>query len=175
MNLNIQVALIGALGGLVGGIVTASTAHYLGLESSRQELLQIERRSAYVGWLKARQLGVRAAQLREDDAAQLREDDNAEAEQLYRQFKLEGPQNLARIGVYGDTKVVESVAEWLRVFETTKPCPPAQGWKQDIAVYQSMRASLMKNEKTVSDAELSVVIFGCSEPTENYKTGTPAV
>ena len=49
-------ALIGALGGLVGGGVTTVANHFFALEASRQELLQEARRNAYVEWLNVRTL-----------------------------------------------------------------------------------------------------------------------
>lgn len=157
MDVKIQAALIALIGGLVGGGVTAAVTHIFGLEASRQELLQTARRNAYVDWLQARQLGVRAERLREVDSA--------EAERLDMLYALEGWQTLGRIGVYGDPEVVKAVAAWIRTNEGSGPCTnPA--WEQDISVYQSMRASLMQEERAISDTDLSDVIFGCSEPTK---------
>ena len=158
MDLRLQAALIGALGGLIGGSVSAAASHFFGLEATRQELLQTARRNAYVDWLEVRQLGVRADELRKEKSV--------EADRVKNEFDLKGRQVLGRIGVYGDENVVRAVATWVRSFEETKPCT-TKGWKDDIAVYQSMRSNLItEGEQAVSDTDLSVVIFGCAEPIE---------
>jgi len=158
MNINIQAALIGLLAGLIGGTVTAAASHFFGLEASRQELLQTASVSAYIDWLDIRQLAVQADRLREENIA--------EAAQLDKEYDLKAKQVFGRIGVYGDQAVVRAVATWARSFKHTKSCVgPMQRWKPDINIYQSMRSSLIPDEQAVSDTDLSIVIFGCSEPT----------
>lgn len=168
MNGKMLAALIGAIGGLVVGAVTTTASHYLGLEATRQEFLQEARREAYVDWLNARLFGLqaeqmlKAAQVKELDAKE-REAAEAEAESLKEKFRLEGRQALSRIAVYGDRRVVGALAAWLRAFEYRKPCTFSR-WTQDIKVYQSMRAAQFPKEDRVSDGDLSVMLFGCTEP-----------
>ena len=158
MNVKIQVVLIGTLGGLVGGGVTTVASHFFGLEASRQELLQTARRNAYVEWLEVRLLGVQADDLREENREE-------EADSVREEFDLKGRQVLGRIAVYGDQNVVRAVATWVRTFEEKiEPCT-FQQWAEDIAVYQKMRGSLIPEEQAVSDTDLSVILFQCSEPT----------
>ena len=154
MDAKIQVALIGALGGLVGGGVTVAASHYFGLEATRQELLQSARRDAYVEWLQVRELGRKASRLRETNPE--------EADSLLNEYQLKGSQVFGRIAVYGDRIVVETVATWMRNFEYP-PCTDL-AWEEEIAIYRSMRGSLLSEEQSVDDDDLSMILHGCSQP-----------
>lgn len=157
MNVKIQVALIGIFGGLVGGAFTSVAGYFLGLEATRQELLQEVRSEAYVDWLNVRLLKLQAEQVKKGD--------DSEAVRLTEKFKLEGRQAIGRVGVYGDRRVVGVLSAWLLASNQKKPCTFST-WTQEIELFQSMRATLFPKEDRISDDDLSVILFGCREPNQ---------
>lgn len=162
-------ALIGALGGLVGGGVTTVADHFFGLEASRQELLQEARRNAYVEWLNVRTLFRHSGKLRVVGK-------HVEADKVFREFELKGREVMGKIAAYGGQDVVKSVARWYRADGRLRPCTSSsleeeqalgkeQALAAEINVHQAMRGDLMPKEQPVSDADMSVLLLQCDMPT----------
>ncbi|MFQ5804242.1 MAG: hypothetical protein ACE5JQ_15235 [Candidatus Methylomirabilales bacterium] len=171
MEVKVQIlaALIGAIGGLVGGGVTTVADYYFGLEAGRQERLQEARRNTYVQWLDVRQLHKQSGILRAAGK-------NDEADEVRAEFALKGRQIMGKIAVYGGQNVVESVARWYRTDVRLGACISSsleeeeylnekQMFAAEIDVHQAMRGDLMPQEQLVSDADMSVLLFQCEMPT----------
>lgn len=152
----ILAALIGALGGLVGGSVTAVTRHFMGLEANRQDLLREERRNAYVDWLEVRTLSRQIDDLIADNKIE-------QSEKKRDEFDLKGRSVMGKIATYGGAEVVRSVAHWYRTDSQITTCKDAgsEDLKSEIAAHQAMRRDLMPNEAAVSDEDMTLLLLQC--------------
>jgi len=167
MQVDIKTALIGAIGGLVGGALIALMSHFLGLEASRQELLQTARRNAYVLWLEVRTLSRQADKLEHQGKSD-------EAAELKREFHRKGREVMGKIATYGGHKVVEAIAAWYRTHTSLKPCACSssqakQTLMAEINAQQAMRGDLMPEEDPISDADMALLLLQCELPTPHIQ------
>ena len=153
----VLVAVIGALGGLVGGGVTSVADYFFGLQAKRQELLQEARRNAYVDWLSVRTLSREVDQLESERR-------KAEADALLKKYDREGRAAMGKIATYGGSGVVRSAAKWYRTDATTIPCDDSspRKLKAEIDLHQAMRSDLLPQEERVSDADMALLLLQCS-------------
>ncbi len=163
----ILAALIGAIGGLVGGGVTTAADYYFGLEASRQERLQEARRNAYVQWLEVRTLSGQVDELKAMEKHV--EAKKLERMKLERKFDSKGREVMGKIATYGGQNVVESVARWYRADGKLRPCTYSSLQNKkvlttEIKAHQAMRGDLMPDEELVSDADMAALLLQCDMP-----------
>lgn len=162
MHIDIKTALIGAIGGLVGGVLIAVMSYYLGLLTSRQELLQTQRAEAYVQWCENRTLSRLADKLEDEGKAQ-------EAKKAMQKFHREGRGIMCKIATYSGKKVVESVASWYRTHIDLNSCTyvdlkDKKRLIAEIQVHQAIRKELLPKEDEISDADMAVLLLQCDLP-----------
>ena len=154
------IALIGAIGGIVGGGVTSTVDYHLGLEANRAELLQEARREAYVEWLTVRTLWREYEELEAEGK-------HAEAEKTKGEFDRKGRAVMGKIATFGGKEVVQSLAQWYRV-AGLEPCAPST--KNDRAAelvsHRAMRADLMPDEPAVSNKDMAILLLQCAIGTD---------
>jgi hypothetical protein len=167
MHIDIKTALIGAIGGLVGGALIALMGHFLGLEATRQELLQTARRDAYVDWLEIRTLSREVDELKDRGKS-------GETYNVERNYDREGREAMGKIATYGGQKVVKAIAMWYRASGVLDPCPYSssqdkQALMAEINAQQAMRGDMIPEEDPVSDADIAVLLLQCELPTPTFK------
>lgn len=161
-KITILVALIGVIGGIVGGGVTTTANYLFGLETKRLEHLQEARRNAYTKWLDVRTLDRRRIEL-------AREGKVRESKRVKDQFDEQGRKVMGEIATYGAKKVVESVAMWYRADITLQHCKckslqDEKALMAEITSQKEMRSDLMPKEAPVSDADMAILLLQCDLP-----------
>lgn len=167
MHIDYKTALIGAIGGLAGGVLIAGISHFLGLEASRQELLKAARRDAYVQWLEVRTLFREVLQLKDKGK-------NVEAYKVEQNYHRKGREVMGKIATYGGKKIVESMAMWYRKDDKLRPCTYSslqdkEALMAEIHIHQDMRYDLMPDEDLVIDANMAVLLLQCDLPPIPYE------
>lgn len=152
----ILIALIGVVGGIVGGAISSTADYYLGMEAQQAESLQEARRQAYVEWLTVRTLW------REIDDLGAK-GKSTEAERLKTEFDRKGRAVMGQIATFGGPRVVASLAEWYRV-RGLQPCAAEE--KKDLAAelssHREMRSELLPDEPPVPNSEMAILLFQCN-------------
>jgi hypothetical protein len=162
MQIDIKTALIGAIGGLVGGVIIAVISYFFNLEASRQALLKEERRNAYVQWLEVRTLDRKLEELKNEDM-------HDEAVKVKEEYDIRGRVVMGKIATYGEKEVVESVAQWYRADSKLKSCTYSSEQDKkallaEINAHQKMRDDLMTRKDSVDDADMAVLLLQCDLP-----------
>jgi len=129
-----------ALGGvLIGAHFNGETAK----DADRFRKLQDIRIGSYVDFTKSRKI-------------LFSHPDNQEAE-------IAEQQASAQIAIYGDEKIVHSIAEVWRGGHARSPCSPA--WRRELQTYTNMRNEVFgATPTTQTQADLAVIILGCDIP-----------
>jgi hypothetical protein len=148
-------ALAGSI--LIAGL-TASLSYWTSSSADREKALAEQRKEAYVGYISALDKP-RVAEMRlpcdpeKDKLCQLRVD-----------FELQAGASLRRIGLYGDTSVVQATAMYLRKVGRpgAGPCG-ADTWKLDLAMYVEMRQSVLGTQDA-SESDLAELLLPCKIP-----------
>jgi len=159
VKVSILVALIGLVGALVGGVITAGLNYYFGLASSRHGLLQDARRATYSQWLEVRTLSRQVDELRTKG-------NHVDADKIEREYDKKGREVMGKIATYGGQKVVKSVAQMYRTDPRLKPCTYSSSHDKEalaaeISAQQVMRRELVPEEDAVSDADMAVLLLQC--------------
>jgi hypothetical protein len=85
-----------------------------------------------------------------------------EAETLKYEWEYEAGTATLKIGIFGDSGLVESFAgHWRNSYET-EAC--SDNWQTDLAIFKNMREQVVPNEPKVSDADLAELTLRCRPP-----------
>lgn len=147
--------------GIAGTLLGAALPHFLALERERTAASRSQKTEAYVGFLTALAKG-RVAEPSSQPAGQ----DGEIANQLKRQYDIEGLAALHRIAIYGDQRVVTTIAAFMRETEALPACGPK--WKADFAMWQAMREAAAGRgaDVRVDSTDLGVLMLRCKPEAE---------
>jgi hypothetical protein len=164
----IQTAILTGVG-LIGGLLGSSYQQYLSAKLERQKSFDSWRREAYVSYLSGMEK-LRISQDQEEAAREFKANTpeqrrlKAKAEQLRDEWEYEASTGARKIGIFGNTTVVEAIAKHWRETSEDRRC--GRGWKTDLAIFRAMREQAVPNERRVSDDDLAQVTMQCTPPKE---------
>jgi ATP-dependent Clp protease ATP-binding subunit ClpA len=179
-NGKLQPLVVAAIG-VAGVIVGALLGHFLSLKEKRVSLLDDARRQAYVAFFDSREEPAELSSAEddkkntEDEAVKAEKDgDKNKAKELrvrvgelekkrallQAQWYVKNKVAINNVAIYGDSRVVRSLAEFFRQRHPRGPC--YEQWVQDVQIYQDMRRSLMPEEESVSDKDLAELVLECT-------------
>ena len=70
---------------------------------------------------------------------------------------------MSRIAVLADSAIVEAVASFYNK-SRKRSSRTSEVWEEDATMYDEMRKALMSDDRTVTPAQLSMLLFRCSSP-----------
>jgi len=157
----ILVALIGVIGGLIGGGMTTVANYVFKLEEKRHERLLKDRSDVYVKWLEVRTLSRQADELNARG-------DKVKAKVVDDEYERRGREVMGKIANYGGTRVVNSIADWYRADIKMPICDEDKADHKalfaEIKVHQAMRGDLISDEDQVSDENMAILLLQCYLP-----------